>query len=115
MAKPYSMDLRERVLADVDAGIKIAKVARMYRVTRPSIYSWLALRDETGDLKPRPRPAPTSKLDEYREEIEQVVKAQPDVTLMALKLQLELPVSLGTVWNALDKWDLSFKKKPVCS
>ena len=34
MAKPYSVDLRVRVLADYDEGMRPVDVARRYRVTR---------------------------------------------------------------------------------
>lgn len=50
MPAPLSVDLRERVVEAVDAGDKIAKVARRFGVTRPTIYSWLALREQTGSL-----------------------------------------------------------------
>ena len=55
MAAALSVDLRERVLLAVDSGEKIAPVARRFGVTRPTIYSWLALREETGSLQ-RDRP-----------------------------------------------------------
>ena len=114
MANPYSVDLRERVLADVEAGIPVAQVARKYSITRPPIYDWLALRQPTGSLEPRPQTCgPTPQLDEYREQIEEAVAAEPSLTLVDLQAQLELPVCRGTLWNALDNWDLSLKNK-VC-
>lgn len=115
MANPYSVDLRERVLADVDAGMPVARVARKYAITRPPIYAWRKLRDETGHLEPRPRTCgPVPKLDEYREQIEVALSEKPDLTLADLKDQLELPVCVSTLWNACNNWDLSFKKKFVC-
>ena len=54
--RAYSMDLRERVLLDSDAGMKAAEVAAKYRVSG----SWVRLlkqrRRETGEVAPR-RPA----------------------------------------------------------
>jgi putative transposase len=112
MAAPLSVDLRERVLAAVDAGEMVARVARRFGVTRPTIYSWLALRDETGSLRPRPRPEAVRKLEGYREQIEEALAEDSGLTLVDLKAKLELPVGASAVRKALDLWDLTFKKKP---
>ena len=114
MPAPLSVDLRERVVAAVDAGEKIASVARRFGVTRPTIYAWLALREETGSVEPRARPERGRVLDDYRESIEETITANTSVTLVELKEQLELPVSISAVWDALDQWDLTFKKKHAC-
>ena len=114
MAAPLSVDLRERVVVAVDAGEKIAPVARRFGVTRPTIYAWLALREETGALEARARPDRGRVLDDYREQIEQKFAENSSVTLVELKEQLELPVSISAVWDALDQWDLTFIKKPAC-
>ena len=51
--RAYSMDLRERLLLDSDAGMKAADVAAKYRVSG----SWVRLlkqrRRETGEVAPR--------------------------------------------------------------
>ena len=111
MAAALSVDLRERVLAGVDAGEMVAKVARRFGVTRPTIYSWLALRAETGSLAPRARSEPGRKLDEYREKIEAALDKDSGLTLADLKEKLDLPVGVSAVRKALDLWDLTFKKK----
>lgn len=51
--KPYSKDLRLRVLAAVDRGVPREKAAKTFSVSMPSIKRWLRLRRETGDLEPR--------------------------------------------------------------
>lgn len=110
MAAALLVDLRERVLAAVDAGEMVAKVARRFGVTRPTIYSWLALREETGSLSPRTRSEPVRKLDEYREQIEAALDKDSGLTLADLKEKLGLPVEVSAVRKALDLWDLMFKK-----
>ena len=111
MSAPLSVDLRERVVAAVDAGEKIAPVARRFGVTRPTIYAWLALREETGSWEPRARPERGRVLDDYREIITEKFAENSSVTLIELKEQLELPVSISALWDALDQWDQTFKKK----
>jgi transposase len=40
--KPYSKDLRLRVLADVDAGKPSEQVAKTFSVSTPTIKRWLS-------------------------------------------------------------------------
>ncbi len=54
--KPYSKDLRLRVLAAVDGGTPRAEVARTFSVSVPTIKRWLKRRRETSDVEPKPIP-----------------------------------------------------------
>jgi transposase len=54
--KPYSKDLRSRVLAAVDAGTPREEVAETFSVSMPTIKRWLKRRRETGDVEPRAIP-----------------------------------------------------------
>ncbi len=58
--KPYSKDLRLRVLAAaaVDAGKPRGEeeVAKTFSVSMPTIKLWLKRRHETGDVEPKPIP-----------------------------------------------------------
>ena len=60
--KPYSKDLRLRVLAAVDAGKpREEEVAKTSSVSVPSIKRWLRRRRETGDVEPKPIPGRPSR------------------------------------------------------
>ena len=54
--KPYSEDLRWRVVAAVDDGLPRTEVARRFIVSVPTIKRWLKQRRETGTLAPKPVP-----------------------------------------------------------
>jgi len=54
--KPYSKDLRMRVLAAVDRGAPREEVARTFSVSVPTIKRWLRRRRETGGVEPKPIP-----------------------------------------------------------
>ena len=54
--KPYSKDLRSRVLAAVDRGAGKEEAAKTFSVSVPTIKRWLRRRRETGDVEPRPIP-----------------------------------------------------------
>ena len=112
MAKAYSMDLRERVIARVDEGLKPAEVAQQFGVSERTIWDWLSLRKQTGDVKPRQEKfGPDPLLDEHRERIVQSVNEHPDLTLAQRQAQLNLPGSAATLWSALKRWGITFKKR----
>src|SRR5215203_2541666 len=54
--KPYSKDLRLRVLSAVDAGKPREEVAKTFSVSVPTIKRLLKRRRETGDVEPRAIP-----------------------------------------------------------
>ena len=53
MAKAYSMDLRERVLKDCDAGMRSEDVAAKYTVSASWVYDLRKKRRETGHIAPK--------------------------------------------------------------
>jgi transposase len=54
--KPYSKDLRIRVLAAVDRGEPREEVAETFSVSMPTIKRWLKRRRETGGVEAIPIP-----------------------------------------------------------
>lgn len=54
MVKPYSIDLRQRVLAAVDEkGSCIKEVSARFQVTTRVILNWRRLREKTGSFAPK--------------------------------------------------------------
>lgn len=110
--KAYSMDLRERVLADADAGLGTRAVAEKYRVSSAWVRRLKQRRRETGRVAPRPRGRNRhTKLGGRADDLRRLVAEQPDATLKELQARLPVRVSLGTLWNALHELKLRFKKK----
>ena len=52
MARPYSVDLRERALARVEKGETLRSVAALFRISPSCISKWGTLRRRTGDVAP---------------------------------------------------------------
>ena len=52
--RAYSMDLRERVLHESDAGMPAAAVASKYRVSASWVRRLTQRRRETGEVAPPP-------------------------------------------------------------
>jgi transposase len=113
--RAYSLDLRERVLADLDAGASQAETARKYRVSTRWLYKLRRQREETGDLAPRRgRAGPPRALAGREEELAALVRQSPDATLEELRQQLTPTVSAVTVWRALKRLGLVLKKSYSC-
>jgi transposase len=110
--KPYSTDLRERALADCDAGLKTSQVAAKYRVSPAWVRRLKQTRRESGRVAPADyRPGPQPSWAGYAERLAEAVRRQPDATPEDLKAQLALPVALSTLWRACAALGLSVKKK----
>jgi transposase len=108
----YSMDLRQRVLADCDAGLPTAAVATKYSVSRPWVRRLKQRRRQTGEVAPRPqrhgRPCGRTA---YAEALRRAIQEEPDATLAELRARLQLKVSLATLWRAVADLGLTVKKK----
>ncbi len=80
--KPYSKDLRLRVLAAVDGGTPREEVAKTFSVSMPTIKRWLRRRRETGDVEPKPIPGrPSVKGAVLGEWLPKHLEENPDLTL----------------------------------
>jgi transposase len=104
--KPYSKDLRLRVLAAVDAGRPREEVAKTFSVSMPTIKRWLKRRRETGDVEPRPIPGrPRLKGAALEEWLPSQLQHNNDLTLEehreAFEEQTGVVVSASTVGRAI--------------
>ena len=104
--KPYSKDLRSRVLAAVDAGMPREEVARTFSVSMPTIKRWLKRRRETGDVEPRAIPGrPSRKGVMLKEWLPKHLEANDDLTLeehrQAFEEEFGEEVSTSTVGRAI--------------
>lgn len=115
MARPYSMDLRERAVARVQAGESVRLVARALSISPSSVVKWSQRFRALGSAAPgkmggcRPRLLVGAHAQFLRERI-----AQGDFTLRSLVAKLSsrgLKVDYRTVWAFVHREGLSFKKK----
>jgi transposase len=80
--KPYSKDLRIRVLAAVDRGSPRREIAETFGVSEPTIRRWLRLRRETGGVDARPPSGPPAHKGRALEAaLPAQVSRNPDLTL----------------------------------
>ena len=106
----YSMDLRVRVLRDVDAGLKTAAVAAKYSVSPAWVRRLKQRRKATGQIGPRPQKrgvTPGHVL--YGDRIREAVRQAPDATLAEFRERFHLPLSRSALARAL--WALGLSRK----
>ncbi len=104
--KPYSKDLRLRVLAAVDAGRPREEVAKTFSVSVPTIKRWLKRRRETGDVEPKSIPGRSPRKGVMLQQwLPEQLEANHDLTLEehreAFEEELGEAVSTSTVGRAI--------------
>jgi transposase len=108
----YSMDLRVRVMADVDRELPTVDIATKYSVSAGWIRKLKRFRRETGSFVARTqRVSHATKLDAELPRLQKLVDEQPDSTLQELRSALGVQVGLATVWRALKRLGITFKKR----
>lgn len=114
--KPYSKDLRLRVLAMVDRGMPKKEVAKTFGVSLLTIKRYLKLRTETGDVEPKPAPGPPARKSRVLDAaLPQQVRLNPDLTLdehceLFEEAHGGVRVSNATMSRALRRLGLPLKK-----
>ena len=110
----YSKDLRTRIINAIDQHEgSVRQIACRFQVSTSFIVRLLRRRRETGAIEPKPHgggqpPAlDPGKLEELRE----LVRQQPDVTLEELRQRLGLDCSLAAICRTLKKVGITRKKK----
>lgn len=114
MARAYSIDLRERVLQDADAGVPSNELAARYHVSRAWVDALKQRRRETGSIAPlKQTKFRTRVLAGQAVHLGALVAARPDATLAELREALETSAGLSTIWRELDRLRLTVKKNDL--
>jgi len=114
MAKPYSEDLRKRVVAAVDGGLSRHQAAALFSVGVSTVVHWVRRWRETGSVSAKPMGGDhRSVLTGERDWILKRIEAMPDLTLEELRAELKergVVVGYGTVWRFFEREDITVKK-----
>jgi transposase len=114
MGKPYSEDLRRRVVAAVDGGMSRRQAAARFEVGISTVIRWVDLWQETESVAARPMGGDRrSRLNGEREWLLARVAAEPDLTLEEIRAELGkrgVHVGYGTVWRFFEREDYTVKK-----
>ena len=117
MGKPYSLDLRESLVAAVKTGgMSCNQAAKVFGIGISTAINWVRRERETGSVAPGKIGGYRPKLisGKYRTWLLRRIE-NGDFTLRGLVAELEergLKVDYHTVWTFVHEENLSFKKKP---
>ena len=119
MPRAYSADLRERVLADGEAGLGRAEAARRYRLGERTVYRWLHEARHDGRREAKPHTGGRRPVVAGTEEILHELATGPatrDATLAEqaalYKARTGRRLSVATLCRAFQRHGLTRKKRP---
>ena len=115
MARPYSQDLRDRVVGSVASGRTCRATAALFGVSVASVVKWSqrwrasgsAAAQQMGGWRPL-------RLEPERDWLLARIAEKPDLTVRAVMAELAergTPASYGAVWRFFRHEGITFKKK----
>jgi len=117
MARAYSSDLRDRVVAAVIAGSTVRAAADRFGVSVASTVKWSQRYRATGSAAAKPRGGKKPYvLTGHREWLLERIAEAPDLTLRAVMAELAdrgVRASYHAVWDFFAHEGVTFKKKSV--
>lgn len=118
MSKPLSLDLRQRVMEAIDAGMSCRAAAKRFRIAPSVAVKWRRLWRKTGSVAPRAQGGDTrsGRIEALGGAILAMVEETPDLTLVEIAERLERThgerFAPSTVHRFFRRHGWSFKKNP---
>jgi transposase len=117
MARAYSQDLRDRVIAAALSGLSARGAAARFGIGVSTAIVWVRRARRSGERKAHKQGQPRrSRLDAHRDYLLALIAAAPDTTLRELAERLlaerGVKASSASLWTFLDRCGLTFKKRP---
>jgi transposase len=112
MPKPYSIDLRGRVIEDVETGASRREAAERYGLSPSVVVIWVQRFEETGNVAAKPSGG-TSPLEKHAEFLLALIADKPDMTLDEIVVAMRkrrIAGSRSAVWRLFARRNISFKK-----
>jgi transposase len=116
MPKPYSIDLRGRVIEEVETGATRREAAERYGLSPSVVVLWVQRFEATGSVAARPSGGSTSPLEKHAEFLLGLIAEQPDMTLdeiVATMRKRRIAGSRSAVWRLFARRNISFKKNSI--
>lgn len=114
MPKPYSQDLRDRVIGAVNGGMAARAAGRLFGVSESVAIKWVARWRRTGSAAAKPMGGyKRSPLDAHAAVLRSLVAEQPDLTVDEIRAALQcqgIRTGRGSVWRFFERHGISFKK-----
>jgi transposase len=114
MSAPRSVDLRSRVVAEVEAGSSRRAAAQRFKVGVSSAIRWTAQKAATGGLEPKRGRKPRSPLEAHKDWLLALMESEPDLTLEQMVERIGCELGLKTSDSSVDRFyrrhGVTFKK-----
>jgi len=114
MPKPYSEDLRKRVIDKTNEGKTVEQIMGELDIKETFVYAMRKLHKDTGSIAPK-KPSggrPPSISATQLAQIKTLVLETPDITLAEIKERLSLVASISRICDAINyKLNLPLKKR----
>ena len=118
MARPYSGDMRQRVVARVEDGASRRDAAEQFDVSASTAIRWVQRYEETGSWDAKPTGGSVSPLEKHACVLLAIVKETPDITLDDMVIALrkrKIAGSRTAIWRLFARRGVTFKKNSARS
>jgi len=115
MARGYSNDLRQRVVAIVQDGESAREAARLLDIGASTAIRWIARLATTGSVEAKPGTGHArSPLKRHERWLLELVAKEPDLTLEEIRTRLrsekKMQVAISSIWRFYERHKITFKK-----
>jgi transposase len=115
MTRPYSVDLRERVVQHLAAGQSVRAVAATFAVSASFVVKLSQHWRRDGSVAPRAQGGDhrSQPIEEHGDWLLQQIAETPDLTLAEIRQRLSgrgLAASISVIWRFFKRHGISFKK-----
>jgi transposase len=116
--RPYSEDLRRRIVKARERGESLDEVSKRFSVSISSISRYTKLDRDTGTVKAvKAGRKEGSRLDPYQATLTTWIEKEPGLTLEQIaqrcREELGLQISIPGLWFRLKSYGLSYKKNDM--
>ena len=113
MPRPYSADMRQRVIGRVEDGTSRRDAAEHFEVSAATAIRWMQRYEETGSWQAKPTGGSVSPLEAHGSVLLRIVKETPDITLDEMVVAIherKIAGSRTAIWRFFARRGLTFKK-----
>src|ERR1019366_7433068 len=116
MPNPYSVELRERVIARVESGASRREAAEHFEISPSAAVKWLQRWRDAGSAMAIPHGGSTSPLEKRANWLLALIAEQPDLTLDEVLVAMRKRGIAGRrtpLWRFFARHKITFKKKSL--
>jgi transposase len=113
MPAPLSLDIRNRVIMQVEDGSSRREASDRFDISASAAIKWVQRWKATGSAEPKPSGGSLSPLDEHKEQILAIFRETPDMTLAEAAAAVGrrvIKTSRSAIHRFCERHEVTFKK-----